>query len=94
MEQTMRAMDALPEASDRELNDRYELRNAASPMERLLAEWLAERARFIGSLIGLTDGQFNSETAPGQWTCYRKACPHPGTAFAEDDCRGPGGKSG
>ena len=43
---------------------------AASPMERLVAEWLAERARFIGSLIGLTDEQFNAETAPGQWT-YR-----------------------
>ena len=33
------------------------------------SEWLAERARFIGSLIGLTDEQFNSETAAGQWTC-------------------------
>ena len=39
-------------------------------MQRLLAEWLEERARLIGSLIGLTDEQFNSETAPGQWT-YR-----------------------
>src|SRR5258707_7449144 len=77
MEQTMRTMDALLEASDRELtmssshacaqgkdvwtlvtNDidhekihtgqvlegRYESRNTASPMERLLAEWLAGRA--------------------------------------------------
>jgi hypothetical protein len=42
----------------------------ASPMERLVAEWLAERARFVGSLIGLTDEQFNRTTAPGQWT-YR-----------------------
>jgi hypothetical protein len=108
MEQTMRTMDALLEASDRELamssshpcaqgkdvwtlltNDidhekihigqvlegRYESRNTASPMERLLAEWLAERARFIGSLIGLTDAQFNSETAPGQWT-YRVIAKH------------------
>src|SRR5207249_11935068 len=108
MEQTMRTMDALLEASDRELamssshpcaqgkdvwtlitNDidhekihigqvlegRYESRNTASPMERLLAEWLAERARFIGSLIGLTDAQFNSETAPGQWT-YRGIAKH------------------
>jgi len=108
MEQTMRTMDALLEASDRELamssshpcaqgkdvwtlitNDidhekihigqvlegRYESRNTASPMERLLAEWLAERARFIGSLIGLTDAQFNSETAPGQWT-YRVVAKH------------------
>jgi hypothetical protein len=27
----------------------------------LLAEWLQERARFIGSLVGLTDEQFNAE---------------------------------
>jgi hypothetical protein len=108
MEQTMKTMDALLEASDRELamssshacaqgkdvwtlvtNDidhekihtgqvlegRYESRKTASPMERLVAEWLAERARFIGSLVGLTDQQFNSETAPGQWT-YRVIAKH------------------
>jgi hypothetical protein len=40
-----------------------------------VAEWLAERARFIGSLIGLTDEQFNSETAAGQWT-YRVVAKH------------------
>jgi hypothetical protein len=44
-------------------------------MDRLVAEWLAERARFIGSLIGLTDEQFNRETAPGQWT-YRVVAKH------------------
>jgi hypothetical protein len=44
-------------------------------MDRLVAEWLAERARFIGSLIGLTDAQFNGETAPGQWT-YRVVAKH------------------
>ena len=103
MEQTMATMDALLEASDRELtmssshgcaqgkdvwtlltNDidhekihtgqvlegRYESRITASPMQRLLAEWLAERARLIGSLIGLSDEQFNSETVPGQWTYW------------------------
>jgi hypothetical protein len=108
LEQTVATMDALLEASDRELplpsshvcaqgkdlwtlitNDidhekihvgqvleaRYEARNTASPMERLIAEWLAERARFIGSLVGLTDEQFNSETAPGQWT-YRVIAKH------------------
>ena len=57
------------------LEGRYESRIAASPMERLVAEWLAERARFIGSLVGLTDEQFNSETAPGQWT-YRVIAKH------------------
>jgi hypothetical protein len=108
LQQTMATMDALLDASDRELalpsshacaqgkdlwtlitNDidhekihtgqvleaRYESRIPASPMERLIAEWLAERARFIGSLIGLSDEQFNAETAPGQWT-YRVVAKH------------------
>jgi len=107
MEQTMTTMDALLEASDRELtmpsshacaqgkdvwtliaNDidhekihtgqieaRYESRLTASPMQRLVAEWLAERARLIGSLIGLTDERFNNETAPNQWT-YRVVAKH------------------
>jgi hypothetical protein len=108
LEQTIATIDALLEASDRELampsshgcaqgkdvwtlitNDidhekihtgqvleaRYESRITASPMERLIAEWLAERARFIGSLVGLTDEQFNEETAPGQWT-YRAVAKH------------------
>jgi hypothetical protein len=44
-------------------------------VERLVAEWLAERARFIGSLVGLTDEQFNRETAPGEWT-YRVVAKH------------------
>jgi hypothetical protein len=57
------------------LEGRYESRIPASPMERLVAEWLAERARFIGSLVGLTDEQFNGETAPGQWT-YRVVAKH------------------
>ena len=57
------------------LEARYESRITASPMQRLLAEWLEERARLIGSLIGLTDEQFNTETAPGQWT-YRVAAKH------------------
>ena len=108
MMQTTATIDALLEASDRELgmpsshgcaqgkdawtlitNDidhekihtgqvleaRYESRITASPMERLVAEWLAERIRFIGSLIDLTDEQFNSETAAAQWT-YRVVAKH------------------
>ena len=108
LEQTIATMDALLEASDRELampsshacaqgkdawtlitNDidhekihtgqvleaRAESRITASPMERLVAEWLEERARLIGSLIGLTDEQFNAETAPGQWT-FRVVAKH------------------
>jgi len=108
LEQTIATMDALLEASDRELplssshacaqgkdlwtlitNDidhekihtgqvlegRYESRITASPMQRLIADWLEERARLIGSLVGLTDEQFNTETAPGQWT-YRVIAKH------------------
>src|SRR5262244_3194053 len=108
LQQTMATMEALLEASDRELplpsshgcaqgkdlwtlitNDidhekihtgqvlegRYESRITASPMERLIAEWLAERARLIGAFVGLTDEQFNAETAPGQWT-YRVVAKH------------------
>jgi hypothetical protein len=57
------------------LEGRYEARITSSPMERLVAEWLEERARLIGSLVGLTDEQFNRETAPGQWT-YRVIAKH------------------
>jgi hypothetical protein len=57
------------------LEARYESRVTASLMQRLMAEWLAERSRLIGSLIGLTDAQFNSETAPNQWT-YRVVAKH------------------
>lgn len=108
MIQTTATIDALLEASDRELtlpsshacaqgrdvwtlitNDidhekihtgqileaRYEAGMTTSPMQRLAAEWLAERARLIGALIGLTDEQFNSETKPGEWT-YRVVAKH------------------
>jgi hypothetical protein len=57
------------------LEGRYEAKTTASPMERLVAEWLVERARFIGSLVGMTDEQFNRETAPGEWT-YRVVAKH------------------
>ena len=57
------------------LEARYESRITASPMERLIGEWLVERSRFISSLIGLADQQFNTETAPGQWT-YRVVAKH------------------
>jgi hypothetical protein len=57
------------------LEGRYESRITQTPTQRLIAEWLAERSRLIGSLLGLTDEQFNSETAPGQWT-YRVIAKH------------------
>ncbi len=57
------------------IEGRYEARRTASPMERLVAEWLEERARFIGSFIGMTDDEFNAETAPGAWS-YRAVAKH------------------
>ncbi len=54
---------------------RYEAKIPPSPAARLAAEWLEKRARFIGSLVGLTDEQFNQETAPGAWT-YRQVAAH------------------
>lgn len=54
---------------------RYEAQMPPSPSARLAAEWLEKRSRFIGSLIGLTDEQFNTETAPGSWT-YRQVASH------------------
>ena len=57
------------------LEARYESRMTQSPMARLIAEWMEERARFVGTLVGLTDEEFNSETAPGGWT-YRAVAKH------------------
>lgn len=57
------------------IEGRYEARRTASPLERLVAEWLEERARFIGSFIGMTDEEFNGETAPGAWS-YRAVAKH------------------
>src|SRR3989454_9099816 len=58
------------------LEGRYESRITASPMERLVAEWLVERARFIGSPIGLTPEQIQSETTTEQKT-HRVGAKHP-----------------
>jgi uncharacterized damage-inducible protein DinB len=57
------------------LEGRYESRITPAPMARLIAEWMEERARFIGALVGLTDEQFNQETSPGGWT-YRAVAKH------------------
>ena len=57
------------------LEGRYEGRITASPMERLVAEWLTARAQFIASFVGMTDEQFNAETAPGGWS-YRVVAKH------------------
>ena len=50
------------------LEGRYESRTTQLPMARLIAEWFEERARFIGSLVGLSDEEFNCQTEEGVWT--------------------------
>lgn len=57
------------------LEGRYEARLTQSRWERLLAEWLVERARLAGALIGLSDEEFNQPTAPDAWT-YRQVAKH------------------
>jgi uncharacterized damage-inducible protein DinB len=57
------------------LEARYESRITARPMERLVAEWLKARALFLASFVGMTEDQFNQETAPGGWT-YRAVAKH------------------
>ena len=64
------------------IEGRYEARLTQGRMHRLAAEWLVERARLIGALVGLTDEQFNQETAPGGWT-YRQVAKH--TLLVEQD---------
>ena len=54
---------------------RYETPMTQTHMHRLIAEWFVERARLIGSLVGLTDEQLNQETVPGGWT-YRAVAQH------------------
>lgn len=57
------------------LEARYEARITQSQMHRLIAEWLMERARLIGALVGFTAEQLDQETAPGGWT-YRAVAKH------------------
>jgi DinB superfamily len=57
------------------IEGRYELGRSAEPMERLVAEWFEARARLIGSFIGMSDEEFNRETAPDAWT-YRQLVKH------------------
>ena len=64
------------------LEGRYEARLTQSHLQRLIAEWLMERARLIGTLVGLTDDQLNQETAPGGWT-YQAVAKH--TLLVEQD---------
>ena len=64
------------------LEARYEARITQTHMQRLIAEWMMERTRFAASLVGLSDEQLHSETAPGGWT-YAKVAEH--TLAVEQD---------
>ena len=57
------------------LQGRYEARDMRTRMERLVAEWIEVRAHFTGTLIGLSDEQFNAPTAAGEWS-YREVAEH------------------
>ncbi len=57
------------------INARYEEKDARTPMERLAAEWLEVRARFLGHLIGLSDERFNAPAEPGGWS-FREITEH------------------
>jgi uncharacterized damage-inducible protein DinB len=54
---------------------RYEARITPGRLHRLIAEWMVERTRLMGALVGLSDEQFTSATAPGGWT-YRAVAKH------------------
>lgn len=54
---------------------RYEGKDPRTPIERLAAEWLEVRARFLGQLAGLSDERFNGPMEEGQWT-FREAAEH------------------
>lgn len=49
---------------------RYESHIPQQPLARLAAEWLAERARFAGSLAGLSDEELNAASKDGEWTYH------------------------
>jgi len=50
------------------LQARYEEKDSRTPMERLVAEWLEVRARFLGTLVGLDEKRFNQPTEHDEWT--------------------------
>jgi hypothetical protein len=50
------------------LQARYEEKDSRTPMERLVSEWLEVRARFLGTLVGLSDERFNEPAEEGHWT--------------------------
>jgi len=50
------------------LSLRHDLREMQTPLQRLLGEWVKERAALIGALVGLPDEALDRRTAPGEWS--------------------------
>src|SRR5581483_6204634 len=64
------------------LNARHDLRLMQTQPQRLLAEWLKERAALIGTLIGLEDDQLDLRLREGEWS-FREMVEH--AIFWEED---------
>ncbi|HEY7296174.1 MAG TPA: DinB family protein [Dehalococcoidia bacterium] len=64
------------------LNARHDLRLMQTGPQRLLAEWLKERAALIGALIGLEDDQLDLRLREGEWS-FREMVEH--TIYWEQD---------
>jgi uncharacterized damage-inducible protein DinB len=47
---------------------RNAVRDPRTAMERLAAEWMEARVRFLGTLAGLSDEEFNQPRGDGEWT--------------------------
>jgi hypothetical protein len=50
------------------LNTRHDLRLMQTPPQRMLAEWLVERAALIGTLIGLRDEDLDLRLNADEWS--------------------------
>ncbi|MHB8577078.1 MAG: DinB family protein [Dehalococcoidia bacterium] len=57
------------------LNARHDLRLMQTPTQRLLAEWITERAALMGSLIGLPDEALDRRLREGEWS-FREMVDH------------------
>lgn len=69
------------------LNARHDLRLMQTQPQRLLAEWLRERAALIGSLIGLPDEALDLRLREGEWS-FRDVVEH--VIYWEQDSIGAG----
>jgi len=64
------------------LNARHDLRLMQTQTQRLLGEWLKERAALIGALVGLNDADLDVRLREGEWS-FREMVEH--VLYWEDD---------